>query len=145
LTAACGERPQVFLFAPRVDLLCGQEALMDFHPTVYKIVAALAVWFVLGAWIFAGGGATDFLLVIVSGVFLVTLGIPTLLTLTGRGRQGRRERESAIQFGDWASREVHILTGPVKGIFATVETILPIAAVALGMTLFGLVAHFAGR
>ena len=119
---------------------------MDFHPTVYKIVAALAVWFVLGAWIFAGGGATDFLLTIVSGVFVVTLAIPTLLALTGRGRRRRDEHgPHKSGFGDWASREVHLLTGPVRGIFATVETALPIAAVALGMTLFGLVAHFAAR
>ena len=122
---------------------------MDFQPMVYKIVAALAVWFVLGAWIFAGGGATDFLLVIVSGVFLVTLGIPALLVLTERRRTGQHgpheQGEPMGQFGDWASREVHILTGPVRGIFAAVETALPIAAVALGMTLFGLIVHFTGR
>jgi len=117
---------------------------MDFHPTVYKIVAGLAVWFVLAAWIFAGGGITDFLLVVVTGVFIVTLGIPALLALTHRARGGGERGVPGGQFGDWVSREVHIQTGPVKGIFATVETALPIAAVAVGMTLFGLVVHFAG-
>jgi hypothetical protein len=118
---------------------------MDFHPTVYKIVAGLAVWFVLAAWVFAGGGITDFLLVVVTGVFVITLGIPTLLALTQRARGGSEHSVPRGPFGDWASREVHILTGPVKGIFATVETTLPIAAVAVGMTLFGLVVHFVGR
>src|SRR5262245_6634584 len=119
------------------------EEAMDFHPTVYKIVVGLAVWFVLAAWTFAGGGGTDLVLTVVSLFVLVSLAIPTLLALTQRARRGRDEHDS--QFGDWASREVHILTGPVKGIFATVETALPIAAVAVGMTLFGLVVHFAGR
>jgi len=117
---------------------------MDFHPTVYKIVAGLAVWFVLAAWIFSGGGTTDFMLVVVTGVFVVTLGIPAMLALTRRGR-GDPHDVPRGQFGDWASREVHILTGPVKGIFAAIETMLPIAAVAIGMTLFGLVVHLAGR
>jgi hypothetical protein len=121
------------------------EEAMDFHPMVYKIVAGLAIWFVLGAWIFAGGGATDLALTVVSLFVLVSLGIPMLLALTQR-RRGRDEYgEHRGSFGDWASREVHIQTGPVKGIFATVETMIPIAAVAVSMTLFGIVVHFAGR
>ncbi len=118
---------------------------MDFHPTVYKIVASLAVWFVLGAWIFAGGGMTDYLLAIVSGVIFVTIGIPSLLALAQRAHHGREEtaRGEGNRFGDWAAREVHIFTGPVKGKFAAIETMIPIAAVAIGMTVFGLIAHFA--
>ena len=55
---------------------------MDLHPTVYKIVVGLAVWFVLAAWTFAGGGGTDLVLTVVSLFVLVSLGIPTLLALT---------------------------------------------------------------
>jgi hypothetical protein len=119
---------------------------MDFHPTVYKIIAGLAAWFVLGAWIFAGGGMTDYLLVIVSGVFLITLGIPALLAMAQRGRPGRREQDDiGSRFSDWASRDVNLYTGPVKGRSAAIETMIPIAAVAIGMTLFGIVVHFAGH
>ena len=119
---------------------------MDFHPTVYKIVAGLALWFVLGAWIFAGGGKTDYLLVIVSGVFLLTLGIPALLARAQRDRPGAPERgDVGGRFSDWVSREVHLYTGPVKGKSAAIETMIPIAAVAIGMTLFGIVVHFAGH
>lgn len=118
---------------------------MDFHPMVYKIVAGLAIWFVLSAWIFAGGGGTDLVLTVVSLFVLVSLGIPALLALTLRRRGHDEHAELRGPFGDWAAREVHILTGPVKGIFATVETMIPIAAVAVGMTLFGVVVHFAGR
>jgi hypothetical protein len=37
--------------------------------------------------------------------------------------------------------EFDILTGHVKGANATVEVLLPIAAVAVGMTVLGLVFH----
>jgi hypothetical protein len=117
-----------------------------FHTFVYKLLAGLAVWFVLASWIFAGHGQTDFLLAVVSGIVLVMAGIPGALGLIryrNRRRQNRAERED--EFGDWAARDVEISTGPVKGGIAAIETIVPIAAVALGMTLFGLVLHFTGR
>ncbi len=42
---------------------------------------------------------------------------------------------------DWAVGDFDTLTGPVKGANATVEVLLPIAAVAVGMTVLGLVFH----
>jgi hypothetical protein len=116
---------------------------MDFHSGVYKIMAGLAVWFVLAAWVFAGGGATDLVLTVVSIFVVVALVVPLLLGLTHRARHGRDEHGS--QFADWVSREVHILTGPLTGLSATIETMIPIAAVAVGMSLFGLVVHFVGH
>jgi hypothetical protein len=116
---------------------------MDFHSGVYKIMAGLALWFVLGAWIFAGGGVTDLVLTVVTLFVLVAVGIPLLLGLTQRARRDRDEH--GTQFGDWVSREVHIHTGPLSGLSATIETTIPIAAVAIGMTVFGVVVHFAGH
>ena len=116
---------------------------MDFHSGVYKIMAGLAMWFVLGAWIFAGGGVTDLVLTVVTLFVLVAVAIPLLLGLTERARRDHDKR--GTQFGDWVSREVHIHTGPLKGLSATVESVLPIAAVAIGMTVFGLAMHFTGH
>ncbi len=74
------------------------------------------------------------------------MGIPAVLGMVQRARRQRDEGGGGEgQFGDWASRDVDISTGPVKGAIAAVETILPIAAVAVGLTVFGLVVHFAGR
>ncbi len=115
-----------------------------FHPVVYKVLAGLAALFVISSWLFAGHGRTDYLLAVASGVVLVMAGLPALLGLTGRAARRRRgERAEQGEFGDWASRDVHLSTGPVKGIVAAVETIVPIAAVAFGMLIFGLVLHFA--
>jgi hypothetical protein len=53
--------------------------------------------------------------------------------------------EPADPFGNWTKREVEISTGRVRGTLATMEILLPIAAVAVGMVAFALVLHFAGR
>jgi type IV secretory pathway VirB2 component (pilin) len=116
-----------------------------FHPLVFKAILGLAAWFVLSAWIFAGAGVTDFLLVIVSAFISVAVGLPALLAMTRHALRRREGSDKDDRFGDWAAHEVQTLTGPVKGIVAAIETILPIAAVAFGMTIFGLVLHFAAR
>jgi hypothetical protein len=121
------------------------EEAMDFHPLVYKLAAGLAVWFVLSAWLFEGGGTTGYLFAVVSLVVLVMVGIPAVLGVVQRTRRRRDEgggREEG-QFGDWASHDVHLSTGPVKGAIATIEAILPIAAVAIGLTIFGVLLHVA--
>ena len=115
-----------------------------FHPVVYKVLAGLSVWFVISSWLFAGNGKTDYLLFIASGVVLAFTGLPALLGLARHTARGRDVGERPT-FGDWAARDVQLLSGPVKGIVAAAEAIVPIAAVAIGMTAFGIVLHFAAR
>ena len=119
-----------------------------FHPGVFKAIVGLAVLFVAAAWGFAGGGITDMLLVVVSGFIFVSAGLVTLLWLTRRRHPrddwGDRERRPD-SFGDWARRDVDTSTGPVRGSTALIETLLPIAAVAVGMVAFALVVHFSGH
>jgi hypothetical protein len=117
-----------------------------FHPYVYRILAGLAAWFVLSAWCFAGGGHTDLALGAVTGLFAVSVGIPSLLALARRAHppdpSAERAEERTGDFEQWAERDVDLQTGPVKGRLAAIETALPIAAVAFGMTAFALVLHF---
>ena len=119
-----------------------------FHPLVFKLMAGLAAWFVLSSWAFAGGGATDLALTMVTFIFLVGVALPSLI---GRIRQAHRmerpdDDESTTGrdtvFGNWIGDDVELWTGPVKGKLVTIETLLPIAAVAFGMTAFALVLHF---
>ncbi|HLG46635.1 MAG TPA: hypothetical protein VKY24_10380 [Reyranella sp.] len=123
----------------------GRRTSGRFHPYVYRILAGLAAWFVISAWCFAGGGRTDLTLVAVTGLFAMMIGIPTLLALARRthppGPPATLE-ETTGKFDQWADREVDLQTGPVKGKYAAIETALPIAAVAFGMTAFALVLHF---
>ena len=128
---------------PRADL---RSAV--FHPGVFKAIVVLGALFVVAAWGFAGRGITDMLLVVVSGFFCVSAGLVTLLWLTRRRHPcddlGDRERH-LDSFGDWACRDVDTSTGPVRGSTAMIETLLPIAAVAVGMVAFAMAVHFAGH
>jgi hypothetical protein len=129
--------------APRKNSISGA-----FHPLVYKLMAGLAAWFVLMAWTFAGGGATDLALMLVTFIFLVGVGIPSLIGRIRRAHRNERpdDDESTVGpdrvFGNWAGDEVELRTGPVKGKFAAIDAILPIAAAAFSMTAFALVLHF---
>jgi hypothetical protein len=119
-----------------------------FHPALYKVALLLAGLFVLGSWGFAGGGFTDVILAVVTYVFLLAAGLVSVLALTRR-RHPRPDLDEGQKPNDpfdlWAEREVEISTGRVRGRLATVETLLPIAAVAVGMVAFALVLHFAGH
>ena len=119
-----------------------------FHPVVFKAIVLLGALFVAAAWGFAGRGITDMLLVVVSGFFFVSVGLVTLLWLTRRRhpRDDWGDRESRLDsFGNWVCRDVETSTGPVRGSIATIEILLPIAAVAVGMVAFAVVVHFAGH
>jgi hypothetical protein len=119
-----------------------------FHPGVFKGVVLLGVLYVLAAWGFAGHGITDMLLVVVSGFILLSMGLVTLLWLTRRRhpRDDLGDRECGTgSFGHWACRDVETSTGRVRGSLATIEVLLPIAAVAVGMVAFAVVVHFAGH
>jgi hypothetical protein len=128
---------------PRVDLRSA-----SFHPGVFKAVVLLGALYVLAAWGVAGHGITDMVLVVVSGFFLVSIGLVTLLWLTRRRHPrddwGDRDRHTD-SFGNWVCRDVDTSTGPVRGSIAAIEVLLPIAAVALGMVAFAVVLHFAGH
>ena len=51
-------------------------------------------------------------------------------------------REPAGSFDAWASQSFATWTGALSGREVTMQILLPIAAVALGMTIFGLVFYF---
>ena len=113
------------------------------HPFVYMAIVGLALWLVLSVWGFAGGGYTDFLLAVVSGFVFIAVALPYTLWRVWRKNQGPdAARENRESFRDWASGEFDTWQGRLKGANAAVEILLPIAAVAFGMTAFGIVWHF---
>ena len=122
--------------------------LGEFHPGVFKAVIVLAALYVLAAWGFAGHGSTDMLLFVVSGFFLLSAGLVSLLWQTRR-RNPRKDLGDRVceldSLGNWVCRDVETSTGPVRGSTAMIETLLPIAAVAVGMVAFAIVVHFAGH
>jgi hypothetical protein len=105
------------------------------HPRVYALMIGLAAWLVMSVWIFSGVGSTDYLLAIVSGFIFIAVALPSILSCQRR-RSGDSETPS---FRTWGSRDFDTWTGRLRGSHAAAEILLPIAAVAFGMTAFGIV------
>ncbi|MGA8589832.1 MAG: hypothetical protein WB803_11190 [Pseudolabrys sp.] len=76
--------------------------------------------------------------------FVILVGIPVLLWLTWRRNSDPNEQHIHTEpFGEWISRPFETWTGGISGREAAVQILLPIAAVAFGMTIFGLAFLFA--
>lgn len=116
------------------------------HPRVYAMVIGLALWFVLSVWsFFTGAGVTDYLLFIVSGFIFVAVALPLVLSRVGR-TDGAAEIDGKLpSFHDWAAWDFDTCQGRLSGAQAAAQILLPIAAVAFGMTAFGIALHIAER
>jgi hypothetical protein len=115
------------------------------HPSIYMIVAGLCAWFVLMAWNFATGGLVDYLLVIVSGFIFVAIALTLILFSVGGNKNNGTTPGNAgdPSLRDWAGWDYETRTGRIRGAQAATQILLPIAAAAVGMTLIGIIFHFA--
>lgn len=112
------------------------------HPLVCAALIVLALWFVLASWGFGMDGSTDYLLVVVSGFFLIAAAIPFLIWRTWRRHPDTQApAESTPSLRDWMSGEFETWQGRIKGKEAAINILLPIAASAVGMTAFTIVAY----
>lgn len=111
------------------------------HPRVFAMIACLALWLALSVWLFAGAGVTDYLLVIVCGFVFVAVMLP--FTLSRIARRDGTELDTARTFHDWSESDFDTWQGRLSGSQAATQILLPIAAVAVGMTIFGITLHFA--
>jgi hypothetical protein len=100
---------------------------------------------VLSVWALFSRGAYEGLTLSVITLFLMILvGIPVILWLTWRRNTDPNEHYGQVApFREWSSHSFVTWTGGVSGREATMQILLPIAAVAIGMTIFGLVFLFA--
>jgi hypothetical protein len=115
----------------------------ELHPLVYKIMAGLAFWFALSAWIFFGAaGYTDLALAMVSLFMLISVAIPFLIWMAWRGSPvSGAEHKGTQTFRDWAAGEFETWQGRVSGREAAIEVLLPLVAVAVGLAIFGIALH----
>ena len=109
------------------------------HPLVYAALIGLALWFVLWIWSFAGAGITDYLLVIVSGFILVVVAMTLILSRVGHDDPAMNAKvDDKPRFHDWAASDFDTHEGRLSGLQAATQILLPIAAAAFGMTVFGI-------
>jgi len=119
-----------------------QPADSVLHPRIYTILIVLAAWFAAAVWGFAGGGVTDYLLVIVSSFIFVVVALQLILSRVRR-TDDAPEQEEPPSLRSWAARDFETWQGKLSGAQAAVQILLPIAAAAVGMTAFGIVFHIA--
>jgi len=110
------------------------------HPYVYAATLALALLLVISAWGFAGDHA-GLTLAVVSVFVFIAAALPVILWRIGHNHHARNGARFE-PFADWAESEFVVWQGHLKGRDAAVLVLLPIAAVACGMTLFAALAHF---
>jgi hypothetical protein len=116
----------------------------ELHPLVYKSMIGLTIWLVFSIWLLFGGGAYFGLtLAMITLFFLIVTAIPVLIWLTWRRNVPAIERGTVIEtFRDWTSEKFITWTGGLGGREAAIQILLPLAAVSIGMTIFGLIYHF---
>jgi len=120
------------------------------YPRVYTVLIALIAWFVFAAWWFASGGLVDYLLVVVSGFFLVIVGLQFILLHVGHADPGAPvDRQASLRdwkpfFPDWKDN-FDTGTGELSGAEAAAQILLPVAAAAIGMTLIVIVFNVVER
>jgi hypothetical protein len=116
----------------------------ELHPDVYRSIIGLTIWLVLSVWaLFSRGAYEGVTLSVITLFFLILVGIPVILWLSWRRNTDPNERHGYIApFREWSARSFVTWTGSVSGREAAMQILLPIAAVAFGMTIFGLVFLF---
>ena len=117
----------------------------ELHPLIYQSIVGLTIWLVLSVWaLFSRGAYIGLTLSVITLFFVVLLGIPLLLWLTWRRHIASNDQHNySALFSEWISSSFVTWTGAISGREAAVQILLPIAAVAIGMTIFGLAFLFA--
>ena len=105
---------------------------------VYLILVGLAVWLIVSFWGFLGSGYSALALTVASLFIMVAVGLPLVLGLIARRRR-RNDPAEPDTLHDWLDRDFESNTGRLSTAAAAAQVILPIAAVAFGMTIFAVV------
>jgi hypothetical protein len=119
----------------------GRPVTSRLHPRIYAIILGLALWLVASAWLFAGGGLSDYLIFIVSGFIFVVVALQLILSRVGHGMAN--ETEIPPSFRDWMASDFETGQGRFSSRQAALMILLPLAAAAFGMTVFGIALHVA--
>ena len=105
---------------------------------LYLILVGLAVWLIISFWGFLGTGYSALALTVASLFIIVAVGLPLLLARIARRRR-RKDPAEPDTLHDWLDRDFESNTGRLSTAAAAAQVILPIAAVAFGMTIFAVV------
>jgi hypothetical protein len=113
----------------------------DLHPRVYGAAAGLVAWFVLSAWVlFDRGGDIALSLGFVTVLLLIAVLLPWALSEIWRKHRMPYEAHlPETSFGDWRAGDFAVWGARLHGSHAAIDVLLPLAAVAFGLTAIGIV------
>jgi hypothetical protein len=122
-----------------------QRVSDQLHPSIHLAAAGLLIWFVVAAWLlFGGSGYIDLALTMISVLVFMAIAIP--LALLRAGVKALRSDDASNgagrtseSLGAWLQGQFATWTDQEKGSAAAAEILLPLAAVAFGITALGIV------
>lgn len=111
------------------------------HPNIYGAAVGLVVWFALSAWIlFDRESDIGLPLAMVSALLLVAVLLPWSLSLVWKRHQmPHQQHPNRPSFHDWKSGDFAVWGSKLNGMHAAIDVLLPLAAVAFGLTAIGIV------
>jgi predicted neutral ceramidase superfamily lipid hydrolase len=127
------------------DLVPHNKPVFDqLHSSIYGVAACLVAWFVISAWaLFDRGGYTNLSLAFVSLLLLVAVVLPWRLFVVWKRHRLPLERPSQNQqktsLRDWSAGNFEVWGASLHGSHAAIDALLPLAAVAFGLTAIGIV------
>jgi hypothetical protein len=124
------------------ELVAHNKPVFDqLHPNIYGAAVGLVVWFALAAWIlFDRQSDIALLLAVVSVLLLVAVLLPWSLSLVWKKhRMPSQGLPIQPSFHDWKAGDFAVWGSKLHGTHAAVDMLLPLAAVAFGLTALGVV------
>jgi hypothetical protein len=112
---------------------------------VYATAIGLVIWFAVAAWIlfdhsFGGPSEVSLPLAIVSVLLLIAVLLPFALSLVWkRHRMLHDGRPNNTAFREWSLGDFAVWGSKIRGMHAAIDMLLPLAAVAFGLTGIGIV------
>ncbi|WP_213288982.1 hypothetical protein [Bradyrhizobium sp. sGM-13] len=111
------------------------------HPSIYGAAVGLVAWFAAAAWIlFDRQSDIGLLLAMVSVLLLVAVLLPWSLSLVWkRHAKPHKPHSDETSFHDWRVGDFAVWDSKIHGTHAAIDMLLPLAAVAFGLTAIGIV------
>jgi hypothetical protein len=124
------------------ELVAHNRPVFDqFHSSVYATAIGLVVWFALAAWIlFDRQNDIGLPLAMVSVLLLVAVLLPwSLFLVWKRYRMPHQRHPGRTSFHDWRTGDFAVWGSKIRATHAAIDMLLPLAAVAFGLTGIGIV------
>jgi hypothetical protein len=124
------------------ELVAHNRPVFDqLHPKIYAAAVGLVAWFVLSAWIFFDRRNDIALpLAVVSLFLLVAVLLPWSMSLVWKKHEMPYQgHPHQVSFRDWRIGDFAVWGSKIRGSHAAIDMLLPLAAVAFGLTALGIV------